>query len=245
MVSNSSIPPSEALPDPVPKTADDSTGKDADEKPILHTSGPPASAFLLPSFKYIPRIPTDTEGVEAFIKAFVLPKKLHQTYEKLNAEQHYALLRKPELQNQFSGVRNVDEILTLICGHGGRDDRCGKMAPVLIAEFEEKLKKQNIATLKGVPSTDSPEVDTRDANYKPSARIASISHIGGHKFAGNVIVYIPPSFSSNPLAGKGIWYGRVGPEHVEGIVAQTILEGKVIRDQFRGGIDGNGEILRL
>jgi len=47
------------------------------------------------------------------------------------------------------------------------------------------------------------------------------------------------------LAGKGIWYGRVGPEHVEGIVQQTILEGKVVRDKFRGGIEQGGSILRM
>lgn len=63
--------------------------------------------------------------------------------------------------------------------------------------------------------------------------------------AGNVIIYIPPSFTSNALAGRGIWYGRVEPGHVEGIVAKTIMEGKVIKELFRGGIDQNREILRL
>lgn len=63
--------------------------------------------------------------------------------------------------------------------------------------------------------------------------------------AGNVIIYIPPSFTSNALHGRGIWYGRVEPGHVEGIVAKTILEGNVIKDLFRGGIDQNRDILRL
>ncbi|CZT18794.1 related to sucrose cleavage protein [Ramularia collo-cygni] len=246
MISNSSIQP-EIAPDqqPVAPTQDNSTEASKDRLISLPESGPPASAFLLPSFKYIPAIPTDTKSVETFIQAFVLPQKLHSIYETLTAEQHYALLRKPELQRQFAGVRNVEEILILVCGHGGRDDRCGKMAPVLMAEFEEKLQSSNIAILKGVPTTEAIKADVQDSKYLPPARIASISHIGGHKFAGNVIVYIPPSFRSNPLAGNGIWYGRVGPEHVEGIVAKTILDGQVIKDQFRGGIDGNGGILRL
>ena len=63
--------------------------------------------------------------------------------------------------------------------------------------------------------------------------------------AGNVIIYIPPTFTSNALAGRGIWYGRVEPGHVEGIVSKTILEGKVVKELFRGGIDQNREILRL
>lgn len=239
MVSNSSFAPSEAFSDH--QSAGNKSGADGEEPTdTFPESGPPASAFLLPSFKYIPRIPTDPQSVETFIQAYILPTKLHPSHSNLSQEQKNILLRQPELQAQFPGARAVDEILILICGHGGRDDRCGKLAPVLIAEFEEKLQRRNIAVLKDIPSSGAAAV-----NSIPSARIASISHIGGHKFAGNVIVYIPPSFTSNPLAGKGIWYGRVAPQHVEGIVEKTILEGKVIKDQFRGGIDVNGEILRL
>lgn len=89
------------------------------------------------------------------------------------------------------------------------------------------------------------EVNVDVEGYTPHARVGLISHIGGHKWAGNVIIYIPPSFSRNALAGRGIWYGRVGPEHVEGIVAKTMLEGKVIKELFRGGIDQDRKILRL
>ena len=60
-----------------------------------------------------------------------------------------------------------------------------------------------------------------------------------------MIIYIPPHLKSHPLSGKGIWYGRVGPEHVEGIVKETILEGKVIKEFFRGGVGRGGEVLRL
>ena len=49
----------------------------------------------------------------------------------------------------------------------------------------------------------------------------------------------------SPLAGYGIWYGRVEPKYVEGIVQETLLGGKVIEDLFRGGIKQGGEILRL
>lgn len=153
--------------------------------------------------------------------------------------------RQPEMQRRFVGSRKVDEILILICGHGGRDVRCGTLGPILKQEFEEKLQRQNVALLTDPPVAEAVEVATDVEGYTPTARVGLISHIGGHKWAGNVIVYIPPSFSSNALAGKGIWYGRVAPEHVEGIVAKTVLDGKVIKDLFRGGIDHNREILRL
>lgn len=208
---------------------------------ITNSSFPPssstsaASAFLLPSFRYIPAIPTDDNNIESFIKAFVLPEKLHNFYSSLPLEQRNKLLRQPEHQGQFDS-RPVNEIVILVCGHGGRDERCGKLGPVLIKEFEEKLQAQNIAILK------SPDEVSED---KMTARVGSISHIGGHKWAGNVIIYIPPTLKGNALAEKGIWYGRVGPEHVEGVVKETVLGGKVIKEFFRGGIGRGGEILRL
>lgn len=204
------------------------------------------SAFLLPSFQFVPSIPSDPAAVEAFIKAFVLPAKLHKSYEALSREQQNLLLREPERQRQFAGTRAVDEILVLICGHGGRDERCGKLGPILRDEFEEKLQRQNIRVLRGMPDSSS-EAGEKESTVRnaPAARCSIISHIGGHKWAGNVIIYIPPKFTSNALAGKGIWYGRVAPEHVEGLVEKTIIEGKVIKDLFRGGIDRSGEIIRL
>lgn len=86
--------------------------------------------------------------------------------------------------------------------------------------------------------------------------VGMISHIGGHKWAGNVILYLPRKWmiatsSGNKsrvqslLAGSRIWYGRVEPKHVEGIVEETILNGRVIQELFRGGIDGNGQTLRI
>jgi hypothetical protein len=205
----------------------------------------PASAFLLPSFQYVPTIPTDQASVEAFIKAFILPSQLHQSHDRLSRAEKNILLRQPEMQQRFVGARKIDEILILICGHGGRDQRCGTLGPILKDEFEEKLQRQNIPLLHDAPLAEAVEVNTAAEGYTPTARVGLISHIGGHKWAGNVIVYIPPSFQSNALAGRGIWYGRVAPQHVEGIVAKTLLDGKIIKELFRGGIDQERSIIRL
>lgn len=199
----------------------------------------------MPSFQYIPVVPTDAGGVEDFVKAFILPSQLHQSHDRLTRAEKNALLRQPEMQRKFVGARKVDEIMVLICGHGGRDARCGTLGPILKQEFEEKLERRNIELLREAPVAEAVEMNTAAEGYAPTARVGLISHIGGHKWAGNVIIYIPPSFSGNDLAGKGIWYGRVEPGHVEGIVAKTILGGKVIKDLFRGGIDQSREILRL
>ncbi|OAP57713.1 hypothetical protein AYL99_08451 [Fonsecaea erecta] len=122
------------------------------------------------------------------------------------------------------------------------------------------------ATLSSISTMDASTSDSIQAHVN----VGMISHVGGHKWAGNVIVYIPPTFTTarrttsdhqfpssdmsrrasgvpppHPLRGMGIWYGRVEPKHVEGIVEQTVVRGKVIEELFRGGINANGEILRL
>lgn len=130
--------------------------------------------------------------------------------------------------------------------------RCGVMGPALRAEFEDKLERSGYHVLNG-PFQDAPErVDRIEGEAKksaPTARVGLISHIGGHKFAGNIIIYLPPGLQADgkphPLAGQGIWYGRVEPKHVEGIITETISGGKIIVDMFRGGIDQDRRILRL
>ena len=164
-------------------------------------------------------------------------------HSSLSDDKRADMTRDPELASQFSGVLNIEYSPTiLICGHGGRDMRCGIMAPALEGEFRRILLSRGFAS---AGSADDTVDDPTHAN------IGLISHIGGHKYAGNVIVYIPPkmtidtSTEPHPLAGKGIWYGRVEPKHVQGIVDETIMRGNVVIDHFRGGIDGDGNILRL
>jgi len=59
--------------------------------------------------------------------------------------------------------------------------------------------------------------------------ITKTSHVGGHKYAGNVIICTP--------GGQSVWYGRVTPHEVEAIVEQTVVHGKIIPSLFRGGLN--------
>jgi (2Fe-2S) ferredoxin len=154
----------------------------------------------------------------------------------------------------LSGVQEVKDVLILVCGHNSRDARCGTIAPYLRAEFEKCLERKDWDVLEGpVEVTQDDQVAALlgpKTEYAKTARIGSISHIGGHKFAGNVIIYIPPGMmaeSGEPhaLAGCGIWYGRVQPNHAEGIIQETVLKGFVIEELFRGGIRQGGELLRI
>jgi len=127
----------------------------------------------------------------------------------------------------------------LICGHMSRDSRCGIRGPVLQAEFERQIWK----TLKD--SLVYPFIHSRldeQAPFHPLhyTTTSLCSHVGGHAFAGNVIIYFPVDFKLvegeglSPLAGKSVWYGRVEPHHVAGIVDETMMGGKVIEELLRG-----------
>lgn len=128
-------------------------------------------------------------------------------------------------------VDAVDEALIMICGHGGRDARCGQLGPLLLGEFEEKVQRHKFMLSSG-PREPSPAV----ADGEPRVRVGLMSHMGGHKWAGNVILYIPPSWSGHALRGATVWYGRVEPKHVEGIVSMTLDRGLVISELWRGGM---------
>lgn len=183
--------------------------------------------MLFPSFRRIEAIPHTPSAHSAFATAFLKSQNLHPAHAGLSEAQKKALTRDESAWTEsLPKVQTVENVTVLICGHGGRDLRCGIIGPVLKEAFDTEFSR------KGIP-----------------ADVGLISHIGGHKYAGNVIIYIPPTFASQKsdskgsLRGSGIWYGRVGPEHVEGIVEETVLKGRIIVDLFRGGISEDGGML--
>ncbi|KAK6267290.1 hypothetical protein QUC31_018127 [Theobroma cacao] len=107
----------------------------------------------------------------------------------------------------------VQETLTgsyvFVCAHGNRDKRCGVCGPVLI----EKLNK---------------EIELRGLNDQ--VFVSACSHIGGHKYAGNLIIFSPDS------EGKitGHWYGYVTPDDVPELLDQHIAKGEIIERLWRG-----------
>lgn len=212
-----------------------------------------------------------------FTRAFLLPKRLHPIYDGISDSDRRAKTRDPELADKLP--INIDDIRTatiLICSHGQRDSRCGILGPLLHSELREYINNRTpnglddtrnyAARVQKFTATEeeasaTPSKEEESSTSDPAAtpvpiNVGTISHVGGHKWAGNVIIYIPPNATAaattagagrhrHPLAGKGIWYGRVEPRHVQGIVEETVLRGQVIRDLFRGGIGEDGSVIRL
>ncbi|KAM1015270.1 hypothetical protein ACFX13_045844 [Malus domestica] len=56
--------------------------------------------------------------------------------------------------------------------------------------------------------------------------VTACSHIGGHKYAGNLIIYSPGSDGSI----TGHWYGYVTPDNVPELLDQHIGKGRSSND---------------
>ncbi|KAF5746894.1 hypothetical protein HS088_TW06G01070 [Tripterygium wilfordii] len=103
-----------------------------------------------------------------------------------------------------------------VCAHEKRDTRCGVCGPALI----EKLKQEIVAR-----------------GLKDKLFVSPCSHIGGHKYAGNLIIFGP-----NP-EGKvtGHWYGYVTPEDVPELLDEHVAKGVVIKRLWRGQMGASSE----
>lgn len=112
------------------------------------------------------------------------------------------------------------------------------MGPLLQEEFREKLHMFGVCVLEESPGSlhSKQGVPAENKRTHVRARVGLVSHVGGHAFAGNVIIYVPRTAQKHPLAGAGVWYGRVQPHHIEGIIQQTILRGNIIEELLRGTV---------
>ncbi|GMH38083.1 hypothetical protein BSKO_05967 [Bryopsis sp. KO-2023] len=103
----------------------------------------------------------------------------------------------------------------LVCAHGSRDSRCGKIGTKVAAKLHDIALRKNLRT---------------------SARVLECSHIGGHKYAGNVVVYFPRS------PNNGDWFGGINEQNCGKLLDQLTtkeigengLESDFLRKCWRG-----------
>jgi hypothetical protein len=101
---------------------------------------------------------------------------------------------------------NAKKLYLFVCCHGSRDARCGVVGSALAKQLLSVIKVRQLEDLIEVYST---------------------SHIGGHKYAGNVIVY----GGSHPADGD--WYGGLHAAHAE-VFLDSLLTMEI-------GVDGGAE----
>lgn len=97
----------------------------------------------------------------------------------------------------------VEGFHVTVCTHVARDDRCGECGPLLVEAFREAAAEGGYDEVAIHPS----------------------SHVGGHRYAGNVLVY-----------PGGTWYGYVQPGDVGSILEAHVDEGGSWAPKRRGAM---------
>lgn len=108
-----------------------------------------------------------------------------------------------------------------VCTHNERDRRCGVCGPRLLLEFNNAIN--------------SPQY----SKYADRIHVRAISHVGGHKYAGNVLIY-----TSNPTNNKclGDLYGYVSVNDIPRLINDHILNNEVQKDIWRGRVGVRKEL---
>ncbi|PKA48347.1 hypothetical protein AXF42_Ash020439 [Apostasia shenzhenica] len=106
-------------------------------------------------------------------------------------------------------VETLTGSFVFICAHRSRDRRCGVCGPALIRKFKDEIHSHGL---------------------QGQVSVSPCSHVGGHKYAGNVIIF------SSSVDGEvtGHWYGYVTPEDVTLLLERHIVKGEIIDHLWRG-----------
>lgn len=129
----------------------------------------------------------------------VLPdnlRLLNVTCDTFEATVDELLANPPCPTSEFTGLSTCKfEVLEqehhfLVCTHKLRDKRCSVVGGMIVDKLEEEIANRNLAS---------------------SVAVLRVSHVGGHKFAGNVLAY-----------PKGHWFGRVTAHHVNTLMDHVL-----------------------
>ncbi|KAH8666690.1 Sucrase/ferredoxin-like-domain-containing protein [Xylariales sp. PMI_506] len=218
-----------------------------------HTSdySEPTTVLLLPAFRIVegvtpPSVPALVEWIDQ-APTSTMPIDAPVTLPRTVS------LPGPDLQ-QLTTRPSPHAALILLCSQKTRDARCGQSAPLLRKELERHLRPLGLFR-------------DLDDERPGGVGIYFISHVGGHKYSANVMVYRRPDAfgvdaveraklpageelkpvkkekegedEQDPGAAQCIWLARVMPEDCENLVRYTVLQGKVVKPetQLRGGFD--------
>lgn len=194
-----------------PENDDGTTDQDSDNPK-------PTTVLLLPSFTYVDGV--TTSDIPELISRFIDPNldPIDQKPHNPPANKDHSLTRLPPSRPC------PHDYVILLCSHRTRDSRCGISAPLIKRELERHLRPLGLYR-------------DHDDVRPGGVGIHFVSHLGGHKFSANVMVY-------RRVEGQMIWLARIRPEHCEGIVKQTVLKGKIVNpeERLRGGFDRGRDV---
>ena len=92
-----------------------------------------------------------------------------------------------------------------VCVHAASDERCGRCGPPVLEALRAACDEAGLADV----------------------TVRATSHVGGHKYAANVLVY-----------PEGVWYGFVTPEDAPRIVRDHLVSDRIVEEIHRGSMIG-------
>ncbi|KAG9388238.1 sucrase ferredoxin domain containing protein [Pyrenophora tritici-repentis] len=185
----------------------------ASDIPVPDHSDHSSMVLLLPSWQFIENV--TPANIPEVITSFVNPGPTNNT----PLRKQTASVSPPEMpSDKPSSAESVTEpttttqsipatlplkarpcphkYLILMCSQKTRDARCGQSAPLLRKEFERLLRPMGLYR------------DLHDER-PGGVGIYFISHVGGHKFSANVMIYRHSSVASQQKETNGVANGHV------------------------------------
>lgn len=148
---------------------------------------------------------TDEPSSGTGLDLLVFPEALRCRIEE--PTQGRAVLRDGPAEWGRRGILShpIDGRHVFVCVHAGRDERCGRCGPPVLAAIRGAVAAAGL----------------------DDVRVRATSHVGGHKYAGNVLVY-----------PEGVWYGYMRPDDATRLVREHLVEGRLLSDLHRGTMRG-------
>ncbi|KAJ7045912.1 Sucrase/ferredoxin-like-domain-containing protein [Mycena alexandri] len=188
------------------------------------------TVLVFPDFMIVSGVPSTREGARTLWQIVLNP--------------HLPRFLGSGVESGFSTWVLPYSCVITFCSHKRRDKRCGISAPKLETAFTNALQGRGwtvdnqldyildppLEKFKGSEQEKAADVlDTlKTLRTAKKALILHNSHMGGHAYAGNCMIYTPN--------GASVWYGRVTPHEAESIVVNTIEGGLVLPALLRGGM---------
>eukprot|EP00667_Euglena_gracilis_P012455 EG_transcript_12799 len=124
-----------------------------------------------------------------------------------------ASIARGALDDLPAGVASspITDTRVFVCAHRSRDSRCGYCGAALHREFQAELRAQQA---------------------EGTTRVHKVSHVGGHKYAGLVLIYGPAVLD---------WYAYVRPSDVPDLVKEAVVGQQWLPRLWRGRVAASPE----
>lgn len=205
----------------------------ASDIPVPSHSDAASTVLLLPAWQFIDNVtPANTpELITRFVNASPTnAQPLHTTpipEESLPAPSStIPPAPTPLPPPQLTARPCPHKYLILMCSQKTRDARCGQSAPLLRREFERHLRPLGLYR------------DLHDER-PGGVGIYFISHVGGHKFSANVLIYRHSSVLEHPTEANGHQNGM--QQVLDEMKVEDHKGGEVVLDVAKEDVDAKGE----